>query len=482
MNLNNLKVPYYVCGAVFFTYILVRAIFIGITYDEYLTIKTFVPLSIYHIINYTPADTNNHILYTLLSKLFLFIFNDSLFVARLTSVIASLIYMYFSFKISRAFFTGLSGIICFNLLLLNPFLLDFFSIARGYGLALSFQMASIYFLLRFVREKQIKSAVVSLVFGGLSTLSGFSLLNYFISLLPVVFMVSVLSKDKLLIKKTVLYSLAASLILLAVIYEPIRKLNVHGMFYYGGGDNFYKDTLLSLAKYTFYSPFVTSNIAFALNGFLVVFGFVLVLSLINYARTDFIQWTIVLVTLLCVLSVILQNKLFGTLYLIDRTALFFYPMLILSLMFLLNNSFNEKISKYLSYIIVILFTINFISKSNLYKTAIWYFDSQTESTLEWVNEIGERDNKVMKVDYSWPFEKSLEYYYSRSKYPFVELVRDINSRYEANGNADYYIFLAQSLEKVGYEPPQQKIQLYKKKVVRRYDSESVLIYQLLESN
>ena len=186
-----------------------------------------------------------------------------------------------------------------------------------------------------------------------------------------------MSKGKYNFKKTFLYSIGIALVLIIIIYEPIRKLKQGGNLYYGGNTGFYNDTLGSLAKYSFYSPNSNMLIHYALN----IFVCILLLSILFsffFNRTIFSKKNIILsVTALCILSVILQHYLLGTLYLIDRTALFFYPLLIFCLCFALND-FSKKLFSKVIILIVIAFGLNFMNHANLYKTAIWYFDSYSK--------------------------------------------------------------------------------------------------------
>jgi uncharacterized membrane protein len=172
-RVKHIKAGYIVFGLIAFCYIILRAIILGITYDEVWTINVFVQHSFMHILNYTPSDANNHIINTLLIKLFYAFGNKSLFVARLPNVLAFAMYLYFGYKLTYKYFSPLLGLSCFLLLLLNPFLLDFFSIARGYGLSLSFLLASIYFTLNYFFDRNSLNVWKALVFAALAVLSNF---------------------------------------------------------------------------------------------------------------------------------------------------------------------------------------------------------------------------------------------------------------------------------------------------------------------
>jgi hypothetical protein len=76
----------------------------------------------------------------------------------------------------------------FLLLNLNPYMLEFFSLARGYGLALGFMMCSIYFCLRYLesRERGPLNVFLASLFAGLSLLSSFPFANYYLGMCVVI--------------------------------------------------------------------------------------------------------------------------------------------------------------------------------------------------------------------------------------------------------------------------------------------------------
>lgn len=476
MKTKKLNFIYLIVSIAAFLYVLIRAIQMDITYDEAWTLRDFVPQSVMHILNYTWCDANNHIVNTLLIKL-LTSFHDSLFIARLPNVLAFILYLYFSYKIGYQFIAGWVGMAAFLLLILNPFLLDFFSIARGYGLSLGFQMGSLYFLLLFFREKKAGQSLFSLALGALAVLSNFTLLNYWIVLWFIICSFPVVSREGFKPGRNILNSLIVVIPLIALAYEPIRKLVKSGSLYYGGSDGFYSDTLVSLTKYTFYSQETSTMVYLALNLFLLFLTGSVIWSFFSRRFEMIAPKNIILCTLiLTVLSVIVQHYLLGTLFLINRTALLFYPLLILVFCFSLNDFSKTWLPLLISGSMVFAFGLNFFRHANFHKTALWYFDSQTTAVLERLNEIGKKQNKKLKVDYSWPLQSSFGYYSQQNNYPFLDvspslLIQDIPK-------VDYYVYLNSSLEKVGYEAREQPVLTFftKRDTVFRYQNEGIYIF------
>ena len=94
-------------------------------------------------------DANNHPLYTLLAKASVALFGLSEFALRLPSLIGAAIFLTSLNRILRRA-TGDSWwtVLGVALLALNPYMLDFFTAARGYGLGCGLMLASIDAVLR----------------------------------------------------------------------------------------------------------------------------------------------------------------------------------------------------------------------------------------------------------------------------------------------------------------------------------------------
>ncbi len=126
------------CLAVF-AYVFVRAWTVPFTFDE-VTTSQLVQGSQWSDFGLT---ANNHLLNALLIKGLLSTFSPSELIFRLPNVLAAAIYLFYAYKLGKLLMKNQPWI---PLVLLTsmPFLLDFFSLARGYGLALGFCLASIY--------------------------------------------------------------------------------------------------------------------------------------------------------------------------------------------------------------------------------------------------------------------------------------------------------------------------------------------------
>lgn|GEM_PF-2170686 len=109
----------------------------SITIDEAFTFNEFVAPPFSQTMG--SYDANNHILFTLLAKFTTSVFGPSEFTLRLPTLIAGVVFLLVLCVLSaRAFGPTPLFAVAISLTALNPFLGDYLSAARGYGLGLAF--------------------------------------------------------------------------------------------------------------------------------------------------------------------------------------------------------------------------------------------------------------------------------------------------------------------------------------------------------
>lgn len=478
-NSNNIyNGIYLIIGISIFTYVLVRSILINVTYDEAWTLRVFVSEKIFNIFTYNPCDANHHLLNTLLIKGLFSIFPDTLFVSRIPNLLASIVFIYYAYRISSQFLNPKLGWICFALLLFNPFLIDYFSQARGYGLALGFQLASIYYLFCFSEDFKIGNIVRMLVFSTLAALSVFIFINFYIACGCIVFLIILLNFKKIEYKKIILLYFVGVILLAAIIFIPIRQLIINKSLYYGGNMNFYVDSLMSLTQFSLYLHNSSPVVEIVLNIFLVVLISSVIYSFFFKNKIISVKDIIITILILCVIAVIFQFYFLKTLYIIDRGMLYFYPFLILTLCLSIQSFSHKKISNVI-YILLIAFAFNFGRNINFNKTAMNYFEAHTLRILEEINKEGVKNNKINKIDFSWPFGSSINYYATHKNFQNLEFVKNYYDRNSVNPNFDYYILLSAPIEKACYWPKTSKI-LNQKGIITKtmeYKKVDIIVYK-----
>ena len=262
-------------------YVIYKAFTNSFTHDESFSYNYYVNTSVWDIITYKGPDIpNSHILNTLLMKFSQALFGSSEFALRLPNVIAYCTYIIFSLLWLRKFNNGFLLITGFIILNYNPFILDFFALARGYGLAICCMFISFYFFYNLVSSLKTKNVLLSFTFAALAVWSNFTLLNYYIGLfITYNFLLAFNSfKAKATASATIrnlfirnIPSLGVTVILAAVIITPLKviKGNLFGHF-----EGFYENTMRSLAEAT------VQNQEHNIITILCIFAFTVVISLL----------------------------------------------------------------------------------------------------------------------------------------------------------------------------------------------------------
>lgn len=123
----------------------------SITYDEATTYLDFVAQPFSTAMQ--TYDANHHILHTLLCKLSVSVFGVSELSLRTPSLIGGALFLAACAALCLTeLVPGPASLAAFPVLVLNPFVLDYLSVARGYGLGLGFFAWAIYCSIRALRD------------------------------------------------------------------------------------------------------------------------------------------------------------------------------------------------------------------------------------------------------------------------------------------------------------------------------------------
>ena len=424
------------------------------THDESFSFLHYVHRSFMDIISYKDPTPNNHILNTLLMKLSEALFGASELTFRLPNILAHLLFLIFTFKmIDRV--CNKNFIFAFILLNANPYLLDFFSLARGYGLAIGLMSASLYFYCRYLENSKTQNHIFSLVFIGLASLANFALLNVFLILILAHNIFLFFIERKPLSLKSLWQgnniNLIAVVIISFILYEPLRKIFNDILTDFGGQTGFWKDTVESLLSRSAYCAPYEKYIVIVWQLFIITFFLLFVLRCGKYfSDRNSINLTQKFVLLFglfiffLIVSSIIQHQLFGTPFLNGRFALFIYPLFILMSIFIFadlwNSSLKYLIRGFLFFIslVFLLHTCYMINASSCYE---WAYDSNTKNAVNKIKEIYEKNatyNRKIAVRNTWFYEPTINFYKTIYSMNYLERsTRDI-----INTNADFIYTVA----------------------------------------
>lgn len=386
-------------------------------------------------------SANNHVLNTSLMQITSALFGNSEVSLRLPNILALGIYLAFTLLIIKRLQSMLLRLAGFVLVNLNLYCFDFFSLARGYGLALAFTSSSLYVLVLFFENRRQSSFYVymfmSSVIGAIAVLSNFAFINYYLSLLTVTILL-LLFDFRWQIKKMFCnikfhFYFIINGIFTSFFVIKLLDLQHRGELYFGGKEGFFKDTIGSLVKVSFYSmphsPAVELFVKNIILAFYVVFSIALVGCLIK-RKTDnlFVLFSSLL---LCVsLLPVAQHLFFQSLFPIERAALFYIPLFMFASLFALNT-IHDTLQNHSSKYLVLFFPLGLATLMGMHFSRgfkldycySWNYDAHNKDVLDLINldrQFYFKDNESIKMANNWLMEPSLNYYRITRGYVWLE--------------------------------------------------------------
>ena len=458
-----------------FEYALLRANNLALSHDEALTYSIVADKSGWQ-------DTaNNHLLNTWLMKIPMLI-SESELALRSPNLFAHLLYLMVAVLMTlriKSITLRVSTFVGLNLIL--P-LLEFFSLARGYGLAHSFLLLSLFFLQKSMSmEENIKrNLFLATLFGWVATLGNLILINYCAALLVIFFIQGFLTGSKSTIGEgfkigfsRILIPLALSLPFLIGVINWLFFLKSKNELYFGGQDSLLNSFFVSVFNASLQGLTLTTPLLNAIGIFFIVMFLVAVLTVFFDLKKKQIQFPSA-VSIIMIIIVILsgvQSLIFKIPYPVDRTALFIAILSLISIFFSLAQLFDSKllVLKIASFVSVlslsVLISVIFLLKANL--TNSYYFPGDT-NTREVMRDISLISDPALPISLGvpWYTEPSASYY--RNVYNLEnrlnEITRDGIEKYEYS----YYyapigdtsnIPVKKKLRFMKYYPEQQSVLL-----------------------
>lgn len=412
-----------------FAYIFLRSILVGFTHDESLS---------YTILTGNESQlftANNHWLNTILMKCCSLIFGYSEWSLRLSNVLAYGLYAYSIIKILQLsklhYLTIWLSIFVF---FLNPFMLDFFALARGYGLGMGFLTFAFYQGFRFFYLNQKTSNLVLFLLSSIACIYANYAFFTPILALQLTFFFIFLNLHKVSWKKMFLaYFIEICFLIPSVL--NIRYLSKMNELYAGGDNGVFQDTLKSI----FHFNYETNWFDFTFWG-MYIFTAIAIFSFFKLKSNSvklMLVWSLVLILIPTVLHFTIQMG-----FAKDRAALYWILVGGFITVFTFNEFIQSKenhIIRFLNiFVTSALLTINlivFISHLNLHHSIIWKSDADVKTALHTIERLNiKKGSKTLGI--SWTLEPSVNYYReTKSLYWLKPVNRD-----GISGEYDYYLF------------------------------------------
>ena len=455
-------------GLIFLGYLTARAVLIPVTHDEANTFMQFVVLPVMDIVAYTNPVPNNHIFHTLLVKFFTTWFGTSALTVRLPNLLGFVLFYTTAVLLLRRLsprplftFFGLTLLLC------NHYFVDFFSLARGYALSVSFLMDSVFAGVVSLQERRNAAFVAAILLSAVAVYTNFTALNVYVALQLVLFL-GLLQESRFRITQTMLklFAVAAviNIVLAAVSYWPITRMVATNQFVYWGTNGFYADTVLPLVQSSVHynggyfrlpvSAFADLFIAAFFVSFVALFFLRLKPSFLTNPVGFFYGLMIGTVAVN-----ILQFHLISTPYLNSRTALSFYFLAALYFIGFAGLLFRAGAgyAPYWSLPLAALFVFHFGRAANLSSCFEWRFDAENYKVLDYVQQHRQpRDTLVL--DTHWLMYPSLAFHTTATK--GYEGIRIAPFHIETHPHSPHPYYYAQREETTLLDPLFSVVQVY----------------------
>jgi hypothetical protein len=364
-----------------FAVICYRSVFIDITHDEafsFFLVKT-------NNINALVTTANTHWFNTLWIKIVALFGLNQVYFLRLLSIFSFLLFAFFNFRLLQFIKSYKAQILFVFVVFCNPFILEFFSLARGYALSLSFFMAVLFYTLQFIEHpKTSKYFLLILLFGILSIIANYTAIFPIVSLFVYLLVIKKASIIKLFREKRVKWSIA--LFLFTIVGAGVNMLMIKFIsndLQYGADHSFMTETLNSIFLFIAFHPFpVNSHVLFYLVSGFSVFWFLLtffILGKANRYQNSKMGLGPSIFFIAFVFSYV-AHFLFSTPFPLGRTAILLVPSMIITLVFWFDSTTWKPITSAI-FLVAFCGVVSFftVSKFSLKHTLEWR--NQAEATL-----------------------------------------------------------------------------------------------------
>ena len=393
---------------------------------------------------------NNHILNTLLAKGSIALFGAHPWSVRLPNLLFFLLYAAAAYRILRFILSEYSWFfIPFALLFIsNPYMFDFFGMCRGYGMSIALSTFSASLFITGILRMRTAHIWWGLALAILASYANFTLLLFWLAASVVAGFYFILRYSKTKEKPWIpfLIMVLGSLAYLALIYTPIQKMQSTDQFTYWTSNGFFQDTVHPLIEMSgFQSGLTLPFTLVAYAGFLLIL-YSLLYSLNAWRKAKF-QWsalaqpyTIAAVLLLGTAFVnILQTWIMGTPNLFGRTAMFFYPLYMITILCtypLVRTWILHKGLRLFLVLLICFFTsYHFLRATNPRIYREWYYDGNTYDVLALIHP--EEAGKTVSLETNWLFNPSFQFHRECDHLTWLEL-RKYNKEINVETDADYY--------------------------------------------
>lgn len=394
--MHNIKTRFIVNTIFFFLvyalvfYVVVRAFNIGITHDE--------AYSFYNVKHFWYVETlctgNTHWFNFLAMKTAVLFGLEKASQLRWFSLFSSGIFLTVAYFWIKSIKDIPTKIFAFSFALLNPYLIDYLSLARGYSAGLMFESLTIICYCIFLKNDKRNLAFLSLFFAGMGAIANFNFFYFFAAFSIIYFYKFYFKQGFSFLKDKQFYiDVLLAIGITALVLKALRFItlcsNDIGAY---GGENLVTSIFSGFIDTLIYRNF---NIELSTVNILAYVVFILIVGASIYGilknkKHNIIWYTLASKVFLIILSLLIFNKwCFGVLYPTYRTALLFYPLMaLISIGFAGSLITKSKVIIIILYAFSFMLVINFLISSSFTKTFDYSEQQDSNVCFNYLDSIG----------------------------------------------------------------------------------------------
>lgn len=405
-------------------FVLYRAIQLPITHDEASTWLNYRHLNLCSCLHeyFCWQTANNHWLNSLLLQGSASLFGEAPWALRLPNCLAGALYaLAASFICMRYLSSPIIRIAGFILLTGHIYLLDFFSLARGYGLLACSLIWAIWCMLRYSESFSIRwlyGGITALVLGVLSNFTG---LLAFASFGASWLLLVILYKKGSLLWRHGLVWIITSVGLYCILSYPIRMLMGNGEFAWGAASfgEMLQDLFRNLlygAEYFGQRSVFTVNVLALLA--VIIAGMVFWIKRSNAKNAMGLAILLLLITLFTIEA---EHRILGSNYPVGRKSIFLIPLIFLPIALCLNFIRHEVSRRFVAVILSVALLVHFHFSYPWGAVREWYFDAYYPELFAEIQPTATPGDSI-RLGSSWVFNPALQFYRSARSMPLAGLV------------------------------------------------------------
>jgi hypothetical protein len=370
------KIVLFVTGLLVFTLVVARAAVMPLVHDEAASLFWYVDRA--EFLPYRSLwDANNHYLSSAIGILSTKLFGLHLWSIRLFSVIAFVIYAWAIARIVQNIDRHLVRWCTWFALILCPFVIDFFSLFRGYGPMLAFWMLAIERLVVFDRERSARSLAQVCICIGLANASVLSVLPASVILLVVVFLAQIGRtgiRTRFRIGKMWPLMIGAAVVLVGSVLS--WELSRRGLLYHGSTEGLIDVTIRPLVRLLFGTDLSV------VTWLIISIGVAAGISALR--SSSWLRRTIAIVFIGDLLLRIPMALLLDVNYPEDRAAIHLVPIFILLTGWMIDRLHKTAGKLEFAALLLTILPISTISQFKFTQTFLW---PEQSVPVEWLQEI-----------------------------------------------------------------------------------------------